>query len=730
MKRLASLFLLLAVAGCPDIDTDANETTSTVVEFDPANRIIPFPNNLLLDPANGKVKLPAQCGESPTAKALREGVLNQLDGFGTYESALTVTFTEAVDVASLADKIVIYKRGADVSTATSLPVVTLPSMTQRFDANCENPKVIPQLIIVPGVPLEQKSVYVVALRKGIKATGGQEFSPSLTWAIMRSKEDPVTVENGVIVADRTPLNPADPEDAARLLGIDQLWNVFAGMLKFVAEELPEGKRLAREEILLAWEFKTQTTTDPLDPAVAGSPAASVLRGGLEDVISIIGGGTAEQFLVNVTPDRTCDLYPCSEVGDVQRGKLNANRYQPRLPNPLAGSCEAPDFLGCAIAGQWSDPANPTLQGNPDRLDVFIVTPKVACPAEGCPTIIFGHGLGQSKGNALVIGARFAEQGFATVAIDAVAHGSRRARLSNTGACANFNDPKNPGDTRPPNPTCHAPFLSPNLGATRDNIRQTVLDNHSLVAALKVCNGTPCGGFKPDLAKLFYVGQSLGGILGTTTAATIPDLKASVLNVPAVGWVDILENTKTDGIKCPLVDGLIAAGILVGEKSNFPATPTTGLCAGDEWKTQPGYRQFSSIGRWVLDAADPANFARKLATRRFLIQQVVDDQVVPNIATEREAALLGQAAAAAAEPGATAPPALPPPSAVIATSKWVTYKNLDPAAPSFPGNTFAHGSLLSPAPPPRSAPGTPAGADGILATLRMQSDAIDFIKRTP
>ena len=54
-----------------------------IVEFDPSNRIIPFPNNLLIDPMTGLVNLPAQCNESATAKATREQVLNKLDGFGT-----------------------------------------------------------------------------------------------------------------------------------------------------------------------------------------------------------------------------------------------------------------------------------------------------------------------------------------------------------------------------------------------------------------------------------------------------------------------------------------------------------------------------------------------------------------------------------------------------------------------------------------------------------------------
>ena len=144
-------------------------------------------------------------------------------------------------------------------------------------------------------------------------------------------------------------------------------------------------------------------------------------------------------------------------------------------------------------------------------------------------------------------------------------------------------------------------------------------------------------------------------------------------------------------------------------------PTVGLCTTDAWKASR-LPQFAVIGRWVLDPADPANFTRKLATRKFLIQEVVGDTVVPNIATENEGALVGLM-------GMAADPYTPggAPSAAITTnptmSKFVRYATL-PAADPFPGNTFAHGSLLSP-----PAPITPAGQ---LGTGRMQTDALAFL----
>jgi dienelactone hydrolase len=755
MKKLACLPLLLAASGCPSVDVDdfGEETRpSPVVEFDPSNRIVPFPNNLLLDPTTGKVNLPAQCNEPPTAKALRENVLNQLDGFGLFETALTVTFTEAIDMASLADRVVVYKRATgtmpvDPAMAAPLPIVTQLSSTIRFDADCRSPAVIPQLVIVPRVPLEQKSTYVVALLDGIKTASGQSFQPSATWRLIRGAENPVTVQDGTIVSDRTPLDPAKPEDRARLLGIDLLWKAHAGGVKFLAADLPADKRKPREQILLAWEFRTQTATDPLDPTVAGSPASEVATTPLAMNTSLPTTINRANIPYNQCPaadsdtqcflkiqigrgnyavgDATCQSLGCAAVADVVGSGLVAKQYQVDTLNPYTGTGTRP------IPGSWNNPIDPT-EVKTEAISVLSFVPAAAMPAGGYPVVVFQHALGQSRTTAFAIAGRLAAAGFATVAIDAVGHDSRAVRVSNNAAigCADVDTP--PMCSRPdcgPSPVdfpqCYAPFLSPNLGATRDGIRQTVIDNLRLIAALKACSTTACGSLKVDPAKVLYLGQSLGGIVGTMTAAVSPDIKATVLNVPGVGWVDILENTGTLRLQCLLVDGLIDAGILMGEKSNLQATPPTGLCTmPDQWLNQPGYRQFSVIGRWILDPADPANFTRKLAPRRFLIQQVVGDTVIPAIATTNQGMLVGLMPAMA-DPAAAVPP---PPSGAITTNpmsnKWVRYMNLSPdGGTGFPGNTFHHGSLLSPTPTPMPPPPPP---DGALGTLRMQIDALTFL----
>lgn len=767
MKKFACLFLVLAASGCPNIDTDPGEEDATgdVVEFDPANSIVPFPNNLLLDATTGKVALPRSCGETPASTATREGVINKLDGFGTFEGANSVTFSAEVDMASLEGKIVMYKiaaAGMPVDPGTSMPIPTraIKGTTTRFDVSCANPTTVQSLTIVPLVPLDGKSTYAVGLLKGISSASGSEFGPSTTWGIVRSAENPVTIENGVIVSDRTPLDPTKPADALQLNGIDLLWRVHSGPLAFLA-----AKSHARKDVLLAWSFNTQTTTDPLDPAVAGSPASAVGTTPLAPVAGInavplvfgmtVGAGNyaacppqtdesnALCFLkINLglgavgipspTPAQiyaagsaVCSAVGCAAVGDILRVNVSSKSYQVESPNPVTGTCMPPgDQLGCPIPGPWSDPVKPAVVKTA-LIPAFAIVPAV-CPVDGCKTVVFQHGLGQSKSNIFAIGPQLAANaGSISIGIDAVAHGERA--FKNTvdparGCAATSTSPANA-------PQCYSPFLSANLGTTRDNIRQTTLDQLSLIAGLKACGVSGCAGLSVNGASLTYIGQSLGGIIGSTTTAVSSDLKSSVLNVPGVGWADIFENTASLSIRCSLVDNLIDAGILTGAKY-VPAAggnPATGLCTTDAWKAQPGYRQFSLIGRWILDPADPANFTKKLAQKKYLIQQVDGDQVVPNLATKNEAALVGKATPANADCAASQTPAA---SAAITTdptsSKYVLYRTLPPGTGCAAGATFDHGSLLRPTPPPVTNPPTPTALAATLGTIQMQIDALTFM----
>ncbi|MCX5747496.1 MAG: hypothetical protein NT062_33950 [Proteobacteria bacterium] len=712
----------ILLGGCPSVDVDPGEgvddtpARGPTVEFDPAKSILPFPNDLARSPDGKKIALPAQACESASGAAIRMGVLNTLDGFGTYQAAMSVTMTEAFDMASAAANVKMYKKSGIGVVTEVQNLIMLPSVSVRYvdPTNCAAPSLVPSLVLVSPAPLTQNTTYDVAILDGLKASTGAAFGPDATWVLARSVAAPVVFEGDVVVQNNTPLDPTDAAQLAQLQSLGFLWNTLQPMFNVLDSQ---GQK--RDRLLVAFEFTTATVTSPIDPAVAGSIANQLPTTGFLGFAfpapSITQAGLGEAFLNAVLPAGTCSALPCNAVADVLGAKFASVQYQTPQPNPLVG--------GKPVPGAWSDPVKPVAPATPidPLLDTLVVVPKCTMPANGWPTVIFGHGLGSSKESLLVFGPQLAAAGFASVAIDFVAHGSRAVQTSDSPLLACSGTPSPTAA-----PQCFGLFLSTDLAGTRDNIRQTVLDLQRLSLALSACNaGTGCAGpdsiaFKVDSSKIVYAGISLGGIVGTTFTSLSPIVKAEVLNVPGVGLLDILENTAEVQIRCSLVNALIDAKILTGDKWN-PSSPTAGLCvAADQgWKKQPGYLQFSGIARWVLDPADGANYVQRLLTKRFLIQKVVNDEVVPNIATDREALLLGMPTAAAADAQVSGTPA---PSAAITTNpqanKFVQYTTLPAdAGTGFPGNTFSHASLLRPA---------GAGVAGQLGTLRLQTDAITFL----
>ena len=114
MTKYLACLLVLATSGCPDVKADSGEgVIGPMVEFDPAAQVLPFPNNLVLCATGtdasgapctlGKVAIPPPACETAAAKQIRTTTLNQLDGFGTFEAAMQVTFTKPVDPKSASD---------------------------------------------------------------------------------------------------------------------------------------------------------------------------------------------------------------------------------------------------------------------------------------------------------------------------------------------------------------------------------------------------------------------------------------------------------------------------------------------------------------------------------------------------------------------------------------------------------------------------------------------------
>lgn len=731
MHRLFLVGVLGLAACVSKVTADASElgpiAPPPIAEFDPANQIIPVPNNLLLGRATGKLALPAQCGETPTAAALRTGVLDALDGFGTSKTVIQTTFSEPVDASTLMGHVFVLRMataGVPVTTSeTPVPINVVTGTSPRYGADCMNPVMVNNITIVPTTPLDGSSTYAVALLQGIKTTSGADFLPSITWALVRQPTDPVQVSgmvgSVVVTQNNTPFNPQDPKDLATIVGLDQLWKATAPTLMFLDAELPQvapAELPGRDGILLAWSFNTETIESPLDAKAAGSPASQLTSATAPDALVIAQAIPAEQveaFYTVRLGAGSCASLGCDAIGAIYAGAIVSPNFQTGI------DCKTP-----AVPGPWSDPIHPTKVCD-QTITVLAVVPKVAPGLAGYKTVIFGHGLGRSKADLLAFAGRLAAQGIASIALDAVLSGDRAVPTSTDAAigCAAAGT----GNTCTAAldascaPQCFAPILSTNLAATRDNLRQTVLDTLKLERVVLACGAQgACQSLLVDVGHVGYVGQSLGSLLGEITVAQSTSIKTALFNVGGADWVQIVTFTANTQIRCSILDGLIDAGVLQGTKSNLGTNPAA-LCLDPAapWRTDPAFLNFAAIARWILDPVDAVNFTGVYLAAsgpKLLLQEVKGDQVIPNEATDPYGSLLGLMKVPASVATSAMPTATP--ASGMAGSSWVQYANIPAdATQMFPGNTYAHGSLLQPATP---------DAAGLLGTAQMQTDAITFL----
>lgn len=736
---------MLVLAGClPAVDVDEDETVvspAPVAEFDPAQRVVPIPNALLVDPQTGRINLPVACGETPGSPA--EGLrlaLNQLDGFGTSRLSLVATFSEPVDPASLEGRVLLV-RLADhgVPLTTPEPPVAIDVVvteTARAAADCSSSTPVPSVVIRPRAPLRDASTYGVLVTRGVMTTTGREVQPSATWALVRQAEAPVTFASddpaALPAANETPFDPSTPAGLASLRGLDQLWRGHAPLLAAfdqLGPALLPGSYAGRGDVLLAWAFPTQTIEDPLDASIPGSPANQIAASAAPLALGTAAAGaaapvTVEQLYAAAFPDVPCTALACDAIGAIYTESALSTATTFTSSSFLAGDdCAEPGAEG----GAFDDPVAPSLVCQRE-LSVIVAVPATPPGAEGYPVAIFAHGMTRSKEDLLAFAGPLARAGFASVAVDALDHGARAVQVSLDPSlgCDRAGEDRPCVDALAPTcaPQCYAPLLSSNLPVTRDHLRQTALDHLALAHALAACASPgACGALQVDPARVAFVGQSLGSLIGGVSAAHIPELGAAVLNVGGADWMQILTDTQTDALRCPLVDGLIGGGVLAGETWGAAMNPDA-LCLREDWKTDPGFISFETAARWLLDPADGINHigAQPEGMRPpLLVGEVEGDLVIPNSSTQTLATALGLTPSSADVAASTT--LEPTPAALADGSVWLRYENLDAdPASSFPGNAYAHGSLLRPATPSA----TMAAPSGQLGTLRMQVDVIGYL----
>ncbi len=207
-----------------------------------------------------------------------------------------------------------------------------------------------------------------------------------------------------------------------------------------------------------------------------------------------------------------------------------------------GSFASPDYqnVGKTIpaTGTWT--GQPQPQGS-NQLVFQLFVPAGTKPAGGWPVAIFGHGFTDSMyGAPWTVASVMASQGLATLSINVVGHGGgalgKLTVLRNAAAPVEV-----PAGGRGIDQDGNGTIASTEgvnaaaprtIVGSRDGLRQTVVDLMQLVRQVEVGMDIDGDG-SADLnaQRIYYAGQSFGGIYGTIFMGTEPSLKAGVPNVP-------------------------------------------------------------------------------------------------------------------------------------------------------------------------------------------------------
>ena len=116
-----------------------------------------------------------------------------------------------------------------------------------------------------------------------------------------------------------------------------------------------------------------------------------------------------------------------------------------------------------------------------------------------------------------------------------------------------------------------------------------------------------GGPDFDSTRIYFLGHSLGAMVGTSFLALSPEIKAAAL-------------VNTGGGTAKVLDGSAIFGPII----------VAGLKAGGVEQGTASYDQFMVAAQTVLDAGDPLNYFSTVATNRpFLAISIKGDQTIPN-----------------------------------------------------------------------------------------------------
>ncbi len=565
----------------------------------------PFPSNLqtVVDPtqASGlRVDLPtAGCTPSDCADL---AVLNRLDGFNV-QPRISIPFDGAIDPSTVSSSTVyLWQVGCFACATVGVNQVVWEPLTNTLHVESD------QL-------LAQHATYLFVATTGVRSTSGAplkrtSFLHDLNFG--QTKDPAAKAYRAALKAALRAHGDFDDAAAASLFTTQSITTDLEQIRQQIDASAPAPATIVRNQpraSLLGIQWNEQTSTAP-------------------------------GFTSSFVPVPALDVYPGS-VSSIVWGTYASPNYE-------------------NAAQEIPAAATPTPTGT-NTLQFELFLPSGAKPAGGWPVAIFGHGFTDSKqGAPWAVASSMAHAGIATIAIDVVGHGGgpqgSLTLFTATGPVV-IPDGGRAFD-QDGNGTIGSPGLTGTEGintappdsliATRDTLRQTVVDLMQLVREIQVgidVNGDVVADL--DAAKITYFGQSFGGIYGVDFLAIEPDVLAGVANVPGGS---IPEVARLGGFR-PLVGQALITRTPSLYNTSPPNAPFyTNFNENEPLRNLPpvidnvfgasAIQEYLDRSEWAQNSANPAALAPYLRAdplpghpaKAVIVQFAKGDRTVPNPTT--------------------------------------------------------------------------------------------------
>ncbi|MCP4277261.1 MAG: hypothetical protein GY779_13005, partial [Gammaproteobacteria bacterium] len=258
------------LAGC---ESDKTETlqdsiveSTAISNFDPANSVIPYPNDLLFAGSlDGTVNIPGTLSAPQVA-------INALDGFST-TAPITAGFTGPIQASSLdGDSIKLYEvtlspTGAprDQGGAAIGIIKTLAYGSEYVAAVSSVDSTGSSLAILPLVPLNASSAYYAVITDSLKSSDGNQMGVSGAYAYAK-------LTTALEVGGVSQIPALSDAEAVALEPLRMQVSASEGAISALDTDLDSAN------IIMSWTFSTQSIGDVLTvvKTLTGTPTTTLL----------------------------------------------------------------------------------------------------------------------------------------------------------------------------------------------------------------------------------------------------------------------------------------------------------------------------------------------------------------------------------------------------------------------------------------------------------------------